>query len=41
MIKVGQKIVEIGFSGVNCDKLYFEICCNGKLVNLFQYLLLC
>lgn len=40
-VKVGEQIVEMGCIGVNCDMVYFEICYNGKLVDLQQYLLVC
>lgn len=39
MVMCGQQIVIMGNSDINKVKLYFEICCNGKLVNVMVLLL--
>lgn len=39
VVMKGQKIVEMGNSDVDCVMLYFEVCWQGKFVDLLKYLL--
>jgi lipoprotein NlpD len=38
IVKAGQKVATLGSTGTQSNKLYFEIRCNGKPVDLFRFL---